>query len=98
MQDWSVEHFAPLQGQHFALSLGEAQEPLLSAELVQAQALPQPVFKGRQPFSLLFAGPPAPLLPQRIYRLAHAQLPPMDIFLVPRAADATQVHYQAVFG
>lgn len=98
MQDWSVDHFAPLQGQHFALSLGEAEEPLLNAVLVQAQALHQPVFHGRQPFSLLFTGPPEPVLPQRIYRLAHAQLPPLDVFLVPLAASATQVHYQAVFG
>ena len=91
----TLDDFASLRGERFALSMdrGEA----LSAELVEARALAQPPFDGRQPFSLIFAGPPVPLLPQRIYRLAHEQLPPLDIFLVPIAADAAGVRYQAVF-
>jgi hypothetical protein len=96
MEDLSLERFVPLRGERFALSV-DAGAPPLNAELVEAQALPQPPFNGRQPFSLIFAGPPTPLLPQRIYRLAHERLPALDIFLVPVAADAAGVRYQAVF-
>ncbi len=96
MDALSLARFAPLCGEPFALSV-DAAPPLLSATLVEAQALPQPAFNGREPFSLIFAGPPAPALPQNIYRLAHARLPALDIFLVPVAADAAGVRYQAVF-
>lgn len=92
----SLEGFAPLCGEPFSLSL-QTDPPLLHATLIEAKPLPQPAFNGRQPFSLLFAGPPAPLLPQSIYRVAHQGLPALDMFLVPVAADATGVRYQAVF-
>jgi hypothetical protein len=96
MDNVSLERFAPLCGEPFALSV-DAEPPLLNATLIEAKALPQPAFNGRQPFSLVFAGPPAPLLPQSIYRVAHQSLPALDIFLVPVAADASSVRYQAVF-
>ena len=51
----------------------------------------------RQPFSLRFRGPAAPPLAQGIHRLAHADLGELDIFLVPIAADAESMTYQAVF-
>ncbi len=95
--DWSLERFAPLRGERFALAADAAGPAPLSAELVEVHALPQPGFNGRQPFSLLFVGPPAPLLPQRTYRLIHARLPELELFLVPVAADAAGVRYQAVF-
>jgi hypothetical protein len=91
----TLDDFAPLRGERFELAIDAGSA--LSAELVEAQALPQPAFNGRQPFSLVFSGPPAPVLPQRIYRLAHQRLPALDIFLVPLAADAVGVRYQAVF-
>ena len=91
----TLDDFALLRGERFAMSI-EPGEPL-SAELLEAQALPQPPFNGRQPFSLIFAGPPVPVLPQRIYRLTHERLPVLEIFLVPVSADVTGVRYQAVF-
>lgn len=94
----TLADFAPLCGERFALSNDQTDGgDTLSAELVEAKVLPQPVFNGRQPFSLIFAGPPAPVLPQRIYRLEHASLPALDVFLVPLAADSSSVRYQAVF-
>jgi hypothetical protein len=91
----TLDDFTPLCGEQFVVAI----EPglALSAQLVEAHALPQPTFNGRQPFSLVFAGPPAPVLPQRIYQLAHARLPALDVFLVPLAAGADGVRYQAVF-
>jgi hypothetical protein len=91
----SLVDFAPLCGERFMLMVGPDQA--LGAELLEAQALPQPPLNGRQPFSLVFGGPPAPLLPQRIYQVAHAQLPALELFLVPVAADPSGVRYQAVF-
>jgi len=90
-----LDDFAPLRGQRFAVSIAPGES--LTAQLFDAQALPQPPFNGRQPFSLIFIGPPEPLLPQRIYGLVHERLPALDIFLVPVAADAAGVRYQAVF-
>jgi hypothetical protein len=91
----SLTEFASLLGQPFMLDAGLS-EPL-PARLVAAQALDMAPHAGRQPFSLLFAGPPRPQLPQRTYRLAHPKLPALDIFLVPVGADAEATRYQAVF-
>jgi hypothetical protein len=51
----------------------------------------------RDPFRLAFLGPPDPVLPQRIYRLEHAGLGALDIFLVPIARDAEGTTYEAIF-
>ena len=51
----------------------------------------------RQPFSILFLGPPDPVLPQRIYRLEHDVLGVLEIFLVPIRRDADGTTYEAVF-
>lgn len=51
----------------------------------------------RAPFSLLFRGPPEPILPQAIYALEHATLGVSEIFLVPLAPDADGTRYEAVF-
>ena len=48
-------------------------------------------------FSLTFRGPVEPILPQRIYRLDHAVMGALDIFLVPIGADSNGVVYEAVF-
>jgi|CXWL01.1.fsa_nt_gi hypothetical protein len=95
MPSLTLDDFAALQGDLFALQLEGAE--VLWAELVEAQPLAAAPFNGRQPFSLMFAGPAAPVLPQRTYRMAHERLPELDIFLVPVGADASGVRYQAVF-
>jgi hypothetical protein len=48
-------------------------------------------------FSVLFRGPAAPGLPQRIYHLEHAGLGALDIFLVPIGRDERGMLYEAVF-
>jgi len=53
---------------------------------------------GRQPFSLLFvAGTDAPILSQRLYRLDHASLGALDLFLVPIGPKNGAMQYEAVF-
>lgn len=97
MADLNLGRFAALKGQRFDLLLEGGES--LPAELVEARKLPGAPFQGREPFSLLFKGPPSPLLPQRIYRFAHAGEPePLEIFIVPISADPSSVCYEAVFG
>jgi hypothetical protein len=95
MEPLSVERFAPLEGEAFLLDAEEA--GALPLRLSQVREFGQPAYRGRKSFALLFDGPPQPVLPQRIYRLAHERLPELEIFLVPVAADASRVSYEAVF-
>jgi hypothetical protein len=93
----TFEQFRPLVGTGFELQA--APGSTLPATLVEAQPLGMPPIGGRQPFSLLFLGPPAPVLPQRIYGLAHegAALPAMELFIVPVRAGEEGIFYEAVF-
>ena len=52
---------------------------------------------GRPGFTLVFEGPPAPVLPQRIYRLEHPAWEGLDLFLVPVGASEVGICYEAVF-
>ena len=91
----TLAEFAPLQGERFALYADGAE--WVVAELLSARSLGLAAGDGREPFSLMFAGPAEPRLPQRIYRLQHPRLPALDLFLVPVAADAMATRYEAVF-
>ncbi|MGH8564406.1 MAG: DUF6916 family protein [Gammaproteobacteria bacterium] len=51
----------------------------------------------RDPYSLVFRGPPAPILPQRIYRLRHHQMGDLELFLVPIGPDGEGMRYEAIF-
>ena len=48
-------------------------------------------------FSLIFVAPKGPWLPQATYRLTHASLGVMEIFLVPVGPAFGGNSYQAVF-
>jgi hypothetical protein len=95
------ESFAPHVGTEFHLQLGTA--GTLPLTLVEAQAVgsvPGPRPDGtprRQPFSLVFRGPRQPVLPQRIYRLEHAAMGPLELFIVPIGPDEAGLRYEAVF-
>jgi len=52
---------------------------------------------GRELFSLEFAGPPSPALPQGTYLFSHAALGEGSLFMVPIARRETGMIYQAVF-
>lgn len=94
----TVETFAPLTGEPFALRADGA--PELALELLEARSLPdaqRPAADGRQPFALIFGGPAEPLLAQQIVPLEHAALGRLELFLVPIARDADGARYEAVF-
>jgi hypothetical protein len=76
----------------------------LELELIEARAIgPAPSSDGeggrRRSFSLIFRGPTARLLEQRIYPVEHPRLGTIEIFLVPLGSegDPEGLHYQAIF-
>ncbi len=51
----------------------------------------------RRPFSLLFQSTIQQYLPQGTYRIAHAALGELHLFIVPIGPNATGMRYEAVF-
>ena len=98
LADLTAEDFRPVLHERFVLSGGAGSEHnggavSFEVELVEVNEIPREP-GGRAPFSLVFqGGDPELTLPQRIYRVEHAQLGALDIFLVPIAPG----RYEAVF-
>jgi hypothetical protein len=101
LRDATLATFSPWVGQTFKFHLGpEAvfEAPLFSATALTGHA--RGVVPGgvdREPFSLLFHLPVRVRLPQGLYRLEHPGLGFMEVFMVPVAMDAQELHLQAVF-
>jgi hypothetical protein len=91
----TIETFAPRIGERFRLSAGDGQA--MDAKLIEVTPLGASARGGRQPFSLVFLGPAAPVWPQRIYRVEHEALDPLDLFLVPLGPRDGAMQYQAIF-
>ncbi len=97
----TLSTFTPRIGETFRLDAPSGQP--VPIELVEAQSLAsdgtraEGSRRARDPFSLVFKGPPGPALPQGIYALAHDGLEPMDLFLVPIGPGRGGVLYEAVF-
>lgn len=90
----TLEHFAGHVNDMFSAVLDDSEVPF---ELVEARALPVAHGASRPPFSLLFRNASSFLLPQQIYRMRHAALGEVGIFLVPVARDREGFLYQALF-
>jgi hypothetical protein len=76
----------------------EAQRPIdLMLVEVKPYAKKAQEQRGMERFSLCFDGPADILLPQNLYKLTHADLGEMEIFLVPIAQNPDGFRYQAVF-
>jgi len=98
MDDLSVETFSPHVGAEFLIADPPNGGPV-TLTLTEIRRLGrQPAAPRVEPFSLLFCGPPGPILAQRIYRLEHPGLGALDVFLVPVGYDETGAScYEAVF-
>lgn len=78
----------------------------IAVEVGEVAELPQPAGgRFRAPFSVVFHGPPEPVLPQGMYRLENEQFGGTELFLVPIGPEVAQspdrptaMRYQAVFG
>ena len=97
LEDLTAATFAPLRDTAFRV-VGTDYD---GVELQLTGAEPLPAHRGAprpEPFSLVFAGPVQPRLEQRTYRLAHAELGEIEIFLVPIGYEPTgRLLYEAVF-
>ncbi len=97
---FTLEFFSTHLGKTFEIEV-EGRDPY-RLELVEARAMGGES-DARQPFSVMFRarGEDAEgVLPQRIYRLRHQRLEPLDLFLVPLGPErgaADSLLYEAVF-
>ena len=101
LERFTIDTFAPLAGQRFAVHV-EGHEPLEMtlesvAEIPVSGWRPEDAAEHRRPFSLVFLGPPQIVLPQAIYRFEHDGLGAFEIFIVPIGRSAEGVRYEAVF-
>ena len=96
----TLASFADLIGETFHMSAADQSLPLV---LVEARSLAsdgtraEGSGRAREPFSLVFKGPSTPVMPQRIYPLAHDGLGSLELFLVPIGPDRGGMLYQAIF-
>lgn len=89
--------FTEFLGDRFRIGM-EGERPL-EVELIEARGLlPASANPARrESFSLIFLGPPRPLLPQRIYAFEHDVMGRLEIFIVPVARDDRGARYEAIF-
>jgi hypothetical protein len=92
LETLALDSFTPRLHETFAVSTAES---ALEFVLVEAQPLGQSL--SRQAFSLIFAGPLKPILPQAIYRLENPAIGALELFLVPLGPKNGACHYEAVF-
>lgn len=88
--------FDPLVNEPFQVTLDTGP---LSLDLIECKSLAdgRPDEGLREPFSLIFHGPPAPILAQQIYPVTHSSIGNVEIFLVPLGPAKDGMKYEAVF-
>jgi Domain of unknown function (DUF6916) len=71
----------------------------IKLQLIECRTLPSSQKKDseRKPFGVIFRGPRAPVLAQRIYRLEGTSIGTLEIFIVPVGPDAEGMRYEAIF-
>lgn len=89
--------FLPFINQTFRVRIDGVES--IDLELVSVtEAGQRSSVEARQPFSLHFLGPVSPqYLIQHIYRLEHAQMGVLDLFIVPLGPEAGRMRYEAIF-
>ena len=90
--------FAARVNERFEVVLGDGEKA--GWELVEVQQLSgDPTAEGsRRPFSIVFRAPNPSVPLQGIYRMEHAALGVMELFLVPIGPDGNgDMRYEAVF-
>ncbi len=93
---YELTTYEPHVGDVFRLEF--ADHPPVDLTLVEAAPGPWQRDVGeRIAFRLEFAGPTEPLLEQRTYRMQHAEIGTLEIFIVPVARDEKTATYEAVF-
>lgn len=52
---------------------------------------------GMERFSVVFSGPGEVFLPQQTYRITHAEMGELEVFLVPIGKESDGFRYEAVY-
>ena len=95
LQSLTIETFAKRIGDRFAMRVRP--DATLELELIEANPLGARPGRGRAPFSILFRGPLAPVMPQQIYALAHETIGSLEVFIVPVGPGQGGLLYEAIF-
>jgi len=96
----ALNDFTPLVGTVFTITFPDGTlELTLGAVEPQGRRAPRPDVPDfrTEPFSLVFVGPLAPILPQQTWELAHPALGTHAVFLVPLGPREGRMRYEAVF-
>jgi hypothetical protein len=88
------EQFATCLDQDFEIVFSDGTLPLKLSEARPLGARPESI---REPFALTFVASRPLRLPQGTYKMRHATLGEMEIFLVQVAVDQTSSTFEAVF-
>jgi hypothetical protein len=86
--------FAACLDQDFEIVFTDGVLPVKLSEARPLGVRPESI---REPFTLTFVASRPLRLPQGTYKMRHAQLGEMEIFLVQVAADQTSSTFEAVF-
>lgn len=98
--EWlTYERFAGREGEPFEVTVGEDNlaTVLVAASESTESGGPGPEGQERRQFSLVFLGPVTPVLPQATYRVVHAELGELELFLVPVGSGDEGMLYEAAF-
>jgi hypothetical protein len=99
LEAFTVETFADRLGEPFRVTTEDGSTLELGlASATAAPARPNEEPRSRAPFSIVFHGPPEPVLPQRIYQFEHEALGAFELFIVPLGPEGSAMQYEAVFG
>jgi hypothetical protein len=100
LDELTREDFAEELGSLFGV-LPQAGPPLelvlIEVADLRRRGWPRKPSSGREPFSLLFRGPIEPILPQAIYRMEHASMGVLELFIAPLGPEGGGLLYEAVF-
>lgn len=92
---YELSTYEPCVGDVFRIEF--ADHPPVELTLVDAAPGPwQRPGGGKTAFRLEFSGPAEPVLEQRTYRMVHAALGAVDLFIVPLGRDEKSTTYEAV--
>lgn len=93
--DVRLDTFTPALGDEFQVDAGQAGK--FELKLTEASAGTGGENLPRDPFTLLFQGPPNPVLAQGTYLFDHPKAGRHEIFIVPIARDDEGSSYEAIF-
>ena len=90
---FTIETFSSHVGTKFLMRDGESRGPELELlSVTDVGSSPR-----QRQFSLVFLGPRTAPAAQGIFRLEHASLGLLELFLVPISRDETGLSYEAIF-